>query len=163
MQSRHVKWISIFFLILLCFSSLFIAYALLTIICTNQTHIRKRAFHKSLKARLSKLAGHLYNRDFWNISNLPENELKNQFGNRKSPPSIWRVFLNFFQDSEEKRGLGDFPLRVCVVEIGHFASRLLKLTNSIGDTLHSKEIRDGSYASKVAKKTQQKLREKQRE
>ena len=72
-------------------------------------------------------------------------------------------FLNFFQDSEEKRGLGDFPLRVCVVEIGHFASRLLKLTNSIGDTLHSKEIRDGSYASKVAKKTQQKLREKQRE
>ena len=72
-------------------------------------------------------------------------------------------FSEFFQDSEEKRGLGDFPLRVCVVEIGHFASRLLKLTNSIGDTLHSKEIRDGSYASKVAKKTQQKLREKQRE
>ena len=46
------------------------------------------------------------------------------------------------------------------MEIGHFASRLLKLTNSIGDTLHSKEIRDGSYASKVAKKTQ---RETERE
>ena len=30
-------------------------------------HIRKRAFHKSLKALLSNLAGHLYNRDFWNI------------------------------------------------------------------------------------------------
>ena len=138
-------------------------YCLCTQTIMHPTHIRKRAFHKSLKARLSKLAGHLYNRDFWNISNLPENELKNQFRNRKSPPSIWRVFWIFIQDSEEKRGLGDFPLRVCVVEIGHFASRLLKLTNSIGDTLHSKEIRDGSYASKVAKKTQQKLREKQRE
>ena len=139
-------------------------YCLCTQTIMHPTHIRKRAFHKSLKARLSKLAGHLYNRDFWNISNLPENELKNQFPNRKSPPSIWRSFFwIFFQDSEEKRGLGDFPLRVCVVEIGHFASRLLKLTNSIGDTLHSKEIRDGSYASKVAKKTQQKLREKQRE